>query len=116
MTPEQRERVAELFEAALQKDLSQRRTFLDEACGDEEIRAEVRSLLAEHEAAGTFMQQPILGWASPPQNSQSPLISEAALSKISARYEILEKVGSGGMGIVYRAHDQLTGEFIALKI
>jgi len=36
-------------------------------------------------------------------------------SGIPSRYEVLSRIGSGGMGIVYKVHDRETGEIIALK-
>lgn len=34
---------------------------------------------------------------------------------VGHRYELLEKIGHGGMGTVYRAHDRMTGAVVALK-
>jgi len=55
MTPERWEQIEQLYYAALERDASQRATFLDQACGgDEALRREVESLLASHEQAGSL--------------------------------------------------------------
>src|SRR5438094_40839 len=117
MTPEQQERVKELFEAASDLDPSQQETFLDEACEDEEVLAEVKSLLSQHIPKG-FMGGPVLSGKSSSSGKKSgpSALSEAALKKIGVRYEGIVEVGGGGMGTVYRARDRETKEVVALKI
>lgn len=35
---------------------------------------------------------------------------------LAGRYELLEKIGDGGMAVVYKAKDKLLNRFIAIKI
>ncbi len=52
--------------------------------------------------------------ASPPAAAIGPAPDVAAL--LAARYEVLDNLGEGGMGLVYRVRDRETGEILALKL
>ncbi len=84
-------------------DAEQRIAYLGEACGDNvDLRNQVELLLKAHERAGGFLK-PV---AFDPEAGldQSPL-TEAPGSMIG-RYKLLEKIGEGGMAVVYMAEQE----------
>jgi eukaryotic-like serine/threonine-protein kinase len=97
----------------------ERARFLEGACaGDEPLRREVDALLAAHDEAGDrFEQGPAAPSAFTGAGAALPRAAEhVAPGRRLGPYEIVERVGAGGMGEVYRARDTRLDRDIALKI
>ncbi|HTZ99550.1 MAG TPA: serine/threonine-protein kinase, partial [Candidatus Aquilonibacter sp.] len=108
MTPERWREVKKVLAAALEKTPSERVAYLDRTCPDPSLRREVESLILAHEHGDTsFMESP-----TPGLGTNEVLKSGAKLGP----YEILVRIGAGGMGEVYRARDARLNRIVAIKV
>jgi serine/threonine protein kinase/WD40 repeat protein len=105
----------EIFFLALDKPTAEERAaFLDQICGpDPFLRRQVEVLLANHFAPDTFMGEAAV--------NADTILSTVSISEgpgsIIGRYKLLQKIGEGGMGVVYMAEqEEPVRRRIALKI
>ena len=126
----------EIFMAALDLPGAARTEYLDKVCGtDPGVRSRVEALLRSHEAAGSFLGTPAVvagdrdsattrtfmhegGEAADdevPLGFLAPATRPDSLGRIG-HYEVLEVIGQGGFGIVFRAFDEVLHRVVAVKV
>jgi len=112
MSPEQWERVKNLYGAALECSPTQRTAFLQQNEQDEVVREEVRRLLAENDGLGSF-------FSTPPfidrrlNRSHSEQFTSGEM--LAGRFRIVNFIAAGGMGEVYKAEDSRLDRIVVLK-
>ena len=108
MHPERWQRIKEILDVSLRLEPAERAAYLTRACeGDTEMREEVESLLEAHAATGDFLEKP---------RFQEP--ADPVLGARLGAYEVVELIGNGGMGSVYRGVrvDEAFHKEVAIKV
>ena len=106
MTPDRWQEVKRVLAGALERRPEERSVYLDQTCIEPDLRREVESLIAAHEQGdNSFLERPIV-------ESNEALKRGTKLGP----YEILARIGAGGMGDVYRARDARLERDVAIKV
>jgi len=104
-------RIKALLEEALARAGVDRSAYLAEACGSNAVlRQQVEELLVSHERAQTFLEM------SAAELLGIPLAADDLTGRVVGTYRIVSRVGAGGMGEVYLAHDEKLDRPVAVKL
>jgi serine/threonine protein kinase len=110
-----------IFNAAVQLgDAAKRAIYLDLACeNDSALRARIEKLLVS-DAGDNFFAQPLAKPVHPSAAVAAPAPATAetqALGERIGRYRLLQKIGEGGLGLVYMAEqEEPVRRRVALKV
>src|SRR4051812_18228033 len=93
--------IERLYHAALEREPGSRTAFLTEVCPDADVRREIESLL-RFDGAASMLERPAWEKHLRPGERLGP-------------YEILKRIGMGGMGEVWKARDTRLDRTVAIK-
>jgi serine/threonine protein kinase/Flp pilus assembly protein TadD len=106
--PEDWPRIKEIFNHAVSMAPAERAPYIAQACQDDAVmRRYVEQLLDSHDSAPEFLE---------PVTAASDLTPDSLVGRTVGTYRLLGRIGAGGMGEVYEAHDTKLDRHVALKL
>jgi serine/threonine protein kinase len=109
MLAERWHEIESLYHFARELKPEEREAYLDKACGDESLRREVESLLAQEGLAANFLE------TDEPAVPGKPTSGSVPAGEQLGPYRVLEFLRKGGMGEVYKARDMRLERTVAIK-
>ena len=122
MKSDQWRQTREIFEAARQRPIDERASFLDEACGnDTDLREAVETLL-KHDQPDTFLEEPAMGTgfrvheAATSHHDEPHPASPSPINESIPGFHLIRIIGRGGDGVVYEAEQDRPHRTVAIKV
>jgi serine/threonine protein kinase len=106
-------RIRTIFDTAIGLSATERDAFIRRECGGERaLQHKVTALLAAHDRADTFLETPARVLVGHPDDRDGAEL----IGKTIAGYPVATRLGAGGMGEVYLAHDPKLNRPVAIKL